>query len=120
MIDKWHPDLVVLEDIQLQNYKKYNSNEIVNAVTTYKKLAHLQGVLKDYCYEINQICKIVPVATWRNFSNVTGSTRTDRKKSAQLRVKTLYDITVKQDEADAILIGRWGAHNSGIKQMHYF
>jgi hypothetical protein len=52
------------------------------AVTTYKKLAHLQGVLKNYCYENGVPYLIVPPATWRNFSNIKGKNRTDRKRSA--------------------------------------
>lgn len=103
MIDSWNPDEVILEDIQLQ---KFDGGE---AVLTYKKLAHLQGVLKNYLYENGIPYRVVPVATWRNYSGVKGKTRTDRKKSAQLIVKNLYDITVNTDTADAILIGRWGA-----------
>lgn len=109
MIEKWKPDFVVLEDIQLQSYKKSNS-EKVEAVVVFKKLAHLQGVLKNYIYEIGLPYSVVPAATWKNFSSIKGSTRTDQKRNAQLKVKSLYDISVSQDEADAILIGRWAAH----------
>lgn len=105
MIQTWKPNLVVLEDIQLQ---KFDGGE---AVITYKKLAHLQGVLENYCYENGYIYKVVPPATWRAFSEVKGKTRSDKKRSAQLIVKELYDLNVSQDEADAILIGKWAAND---------
>ena len=80
-----------------------------DAVLTFKKLAHLQGVLKNYCYEIGIPYTIVPAATWRAFSEVKGKARADKKRSAQLIIKKYYDVSVTQDEADAILIGRWAA-----------
>lgn len=52
--------------------------------------------------------RIAHTATWRNYNGVKGKTRSDRKKSAQLIVKNLYDIQVSEDVADAILIGRYG------------
>lgn len=105
MIQTWKPNLVVLEDIQLQ---KFDGGE---QVLTYKKLAHLQGVLENYCYENGYIYKVVPPATWRAYNNVKGKTRQDKKRSAQLLVKSLYDLNVTQDEADAVLIGRWAAND---------
>lgn len=119
LIQNWNPDLVVFEDIQLQTYKK-SETERGEAVTIFKKLAHLQGVLKNYVYENGIPYKICPPATWRNFSLVKGVSRTDRKRSAQLRVKALYDISVDQDSADAILIGRWGAHNHRVVKTFSF
>jgi hypothetical protein len=53
---------------------------------------------------------IVPSATWRAHVEIKGKTRQDKKKSAQLKVKRFYDISVTQDEADAILLGRYGAY----------
>lgn len=104
---KWKPDKVILEDIQLQKFTATNGEG--DAVLTYKKLAHLQGVLMNYLYE-NQIdFQVVSPSTWRNYSEIKGKTRTDKKKNAQLKVKKLYDVSVTQDEADAILIGTWGA-----------
>ena len=114
MIQVWKPDLVVFEDIQLQ---VFNGGE---QVVTFKKLAHLQGVLKNYCYENGKIYKIVPPATWRAFNEVKGKTRIDKKKSAQLIVKNLYDVNVTQDEADAVLIGRWAANDRKRNAMVQF
>lgn len=114
MIQTWKPDLVVFEDIQLQ---KFDGGE---AVITYKKLAHLQGVLENYCYENGYIYKIVPAATWRSYNEVKGKSRSDKKKSAQFIVKELYDLNVTQDEADALLIGRWAAHDRKKNEMITF
>ena len=119
MIGNWHPDLVVFEDIQLQTYKK-NEDERADAVVTYKKLAHLQGVLKNFCYEMNIPYKIAPPGTWRSHSKVKGNTRSDQKRSAQLIVKKLYDISVTQDESDAILIGRWAADDNKVNEIIEF
>lgn len=109
MIQNWQPDQVVIEDIQLQKFKSSNGME-GDAVVTFKKLAHLQGALKNYFYEIGIPYKVVPPATWRAYSDVKGANRTDKKKNAQIKIKRFYDISVTQDEADAILIGRWAAH----------
>lgn len=119
MIAKWKPDKVIFEDIQLQTYKK-NPQEVIEMVTTFKKLAHLQGVLKNYCYENGILYKIAAPATWRHHSQVKGNNRTDQKKSAQLRVKSIYDISVSQDEADAILIGRWAAYDNKANEIIEF
>lgn len=105
MINAWKPDLVILEDIQLQK-----TNQGGDAVLTYKKLAQLLGTLENYLYETKISYKIVPSATWRALSDIKGKNRTEKKRSAQLKVKEQYDISVTQDEADAILIGVWGAH----------
>lgn len=118
MIAKWKPDLVVLEDIQLQKYK--NSNDGGDMVLTYKKLAHLQGVLKNYLFENGIPYKVVSPSTWRAHSEIKGKERTDRKKNAQLKIKKFYDINVSQDEADAILIGKWAVHDHNQSKMIVF
>lgn len=115
MIQMWKPDLVIFEDIQLQKNERGEEQ-----VLTFKILAHLQGVLQNYCYENGFIFKMVPPQIWRAHSKVKGSTRTDKKKSAQLIVKKLYDIKVTEDEADAILIGRWGVSDRKQNMMIQF
>lgn len=114
MIQVWNPDLVVLEDIQLQEFGGDA------AVTTYKKLAHLQGVLKNYCYENGILYKIVPPATWRSFNQIKGKSRTDLKRNAQFKIKQLYDVKATQDDSDAILIGTWAAHESNMNKVIIF
>lgn len=115
MIQKWQPDQIIFEDIQLQ---KFGENS--EGVITFKKLAHLQGVLKNYCYEQNLPYTVVAPATWRAFSEIKGKTRSDKKKSAQLKVKRFYDVSVTQDEADAILICRWAVHQHKTTEIIEF
>lgn len=115
MVKKYKPDEIILEDIQLQKFG--NGDE---AVLVFKKLASLQGVLENYFYETGYVYTIVPPATWRAKSQIKGKTRTEKKRSAQLKIKELYDISVTQDEADAILIGYWGVDNYKKNEMIVF
>lgn len=115
MLWKWKPDEVILEDIQLQKFG--NGDE---AVLVFKKLAHLQGVLKNYLYENNFRYKVVPPSSWRHQSEIKGKTRSDRKKNAQIKIKALYDVNVSQDAADAILIGAWGVYNHNRNKIIQF
>ena len=108
MIEKFSADTLVLEDIQLQKFTREQGGEDA-AVLTYKKLAHLQGVLKNFCYENGIAYIIVSPATWKSYNNVKGRTRSDQKRSAQLRVEAIFDTKASSDESDAILIGRWAA-----------
>lgn len=112
LIKQAKPDLVVLEDIQLQ---KFNDKD--EAVITYKKLAHLQGIIMNYLYENNIEYKIVHQATWRKFNELKGKTRTDLKQNGQLKIKEKFKISVSNDVADAILIGRWAAENCKKKEI---
>lgn len=116
MVENWQPDYVILEDIQYQ--KKFGEEYIEDAavgVTTFKALAHLQGVLINYLLEKKIEYEIVPSATWRSHCGVTGKTRNDKKKSCQLKIKEWYDVNVSNDEADAICIGKYGADRFGKK-----
>lgn len=106
-----HPDLIVFEDIQLQNFSngrstfnKSEENEI--GIMTFKTLAELLGVLKNVAFEFGVEFKVIPSKTWKSVVGVTGASRPDQKKSAQIRVLTFYSISVSQDEADAICIGK--------------
>lgn len=101
IVQMWHPDVVGLEDIQLQ---KTDGN--VNIIT-YKILAHLQGILMQTLHELKIEYRLCPPATWRNHCNVKGRTKIDKKKSMQLIVKQMYNIIVTNDEADAIGIGKY-------------
>ena len=101
LVKMWNPDLVGLEDIQLQ---KTDGN--VNVIT-YKILAHLQGILMQTLHEMKIEYRLCPCNTWRNHCGVKGRTKNDKKKSMQIIVKKLYNITVTNDEADAIGIGKF-------------
>jgi len=118
MINNWKPDLVGLEDIQLQNFgekgkgKEFSNNNGVG-IQTYKVLAHLQGILMETCFENRISYVICPPATWRAHCKVTGKTKSDKKRSMQIKVKELFDISVTNDEADAIGIGKYLSEKMG-------
>ena len=102
LIQNWKPDVIGIEGIQLQ---QFNNKTI--GVTTFQTLARLQGILMATCCEQKVEYIIVPPATWRSHCDVKGRTRTDRKRSMQTRVKEWFDITVSDDIADAIGIGKY-------------
>ena len=107
MITVWKIDYVQMEDIQLQDHKEAGGNGEKIGVTTYKTLAHLQGVIENLLY-INGIdYGIVPPSTWRQYCEIKGRNKADKKKNAQLKVHSLYNIYVPMDEAEAICIGRF-------------
>ena len=98
----WKIDIVGLEDIQLQQF----DNKLVG-VTTYRTLARLQGILMAACKENGTMYVMCAPATWRSHCDVKGRTRTDKKRSMQIKVKEWFDITVSDDVADAIGIGKY-------------
>lgn len=110
MINNWKPDFVQIEDIHFQKtFSNLEEPDDVVGVTTFKVLAHLQGVLINLLYESNIDYGIVPPAIWRKYCQIKGRSKVDKKRNAQLKVKQWYDITVTDDEADAICIGRYCA-----------
>lgn len=113
MIEIWKPDKVIMEDIQLQEKKQgrtweNDTGDNVMNVNTFKTLAQLQGVLADYLYEKQTRYEFVHTAVWREKCGITGKYRSDKKKSAQLKVLEWFDLSVTNDEADAICIGYYG------------
>lgn len=96
MLVKWKPDTVAIEDIQKQEN-----------VQIFKVLAQLQGVMINTLFENKYSYDIVHVATWRSYCEIKGRTRAELKKNAQEKIKEWYDVSVTQDEADAICIGRY-------------
>ena len=87
MIENWQCDIIGIEGIQYQQNM---------GVTTFQTLARLQGILMDLCIELNIPYVIAPTNTWR-----------DKKRSMQLLVKVWYDVTVSDDIADAVGIGKY-------------
>lgn len=104
LILNWQPDIIGLEDIQLQQF----DNKLVG-VTTYRTLARLQGILLAACKDQNIDSIVCAPATWRAHCGVKGRARTDKKRSMQNLVKKWFDITVTDDVADAIGIGKYVA-----------
>lgn len=103
MITNWRPDYVGLEGIQFQEEGQGQKM----GVTVFQTLARLQGILMLTCHEAKIPHTICPTNTWRHACGVKGRSRTDKKRSMQLLVKQWYDITVSDDEADAIGIGHY-------------
>lgn len=115
MISNWNPDCVAIEGIQFQDE---SSGQKVS-VTVFQGLARLQGVLMDACYSVKTDFVICPTNTWRNHCGVKGRYRADKKRSMQLIAKKEYDITVTDDEADAIGIGKYAADLNKIEVTNW-
>lgn len=100
MIENWKPDLIGIEGIQYeQNF----------GVTTFQTLARLQGVVMETCFESGVPFQVCATNTWRAHCGVKGKTRVDKKKSMQLLVKQWFDVTIGEDESDAVGIGKFVA-----------
>ena len=100
---------VYFEDIQLQDL---GGGSI--GITTFKKLAHVQGALIVTCIEEDVPYTIVPAATWRKTCGVKGRVRSEYKPAAQAHVLEKYGIQATEDEADAICIGEYGVKNFSL------
>lgn len=96
-IDELKPDLIVLENIQLQQ-----------DVGTFQRLAQVQGALLCVCVENKIPYKILFSNEWRkecNFLKGNDKHRDNQKKITQIWVQEKYQKKCTQDEADAICIG---------------
>lgn len=111
MITNWRPDFIGLEGIQYQS---------AAGVTTFEALARLQGVLMECCYENRLPFEVCHTATWRQACGVKGKSRVEKKRSMQEKVKEWFDVQVREDEADAIGIGRYCVANFRPKQVEFF
>ena len=103
MINNWKPDYIGLEGIQYQD----EGSGRKMGVTVFQTLARLQGILMETCYTSKIQYTVCPTNTWRHACGVKGTARADRKRSMQLLVKEWYDISVSDDESDAIGIGHY-------------
>lgn len=108
MISNLKPDYIGIEGIQFQ---EHSSTSGKMGVTVFQTLAHLQGTLMLACYDAGIPFVLCPTNTWRNKCGVKGRSRADRKRSMQLLVKQWYDVSVGEDEADAIGIGTYLVKN---------
>ena len=115
MINNWNPDCVGIEGIQFQE----ESSGQKMSVTVFQGLARLQGVLMDTCYTLKVDFVVCPTNTWRNHCGVKGRYRADKKRSMQLIAKKWYDISLTDDEADAIGIGRYTADLNKIEVTNW-
>ena len=98
LIDQFEIDFVGIEGIQYQT---------AAGVTTFEKLARLQGILAATCVEEKVKYKIVNTNTWRDHCGVKGKSRPDKKRSMQRLVEEWFQLKVSNDEADAIGLGKY-------------
>lgn len=101
MIMNWQPDEVGLEETQ------YQPGAIGHDV--FKLLSQVMGALMITAARAKCRVSTVLIPTWRHHCGVKGNKRADQKRSAQLLVKKWHDITVSDDESDAICIGKYFA-----------
>ena len=115
MIENWKPDFVAIEGIQFQDESSGNKM----GVTVFQGLARLQGVLMETCYAQKIDYTVCPTNTWRNHCGVKGRYRADKKRSMQLIAKKWYDISLTDDEADAVGIGKYAADLNKIEVVNW-
>lgn len=113
IINNWQPDLIVLEGIQLQE----ESSGRAMGVTVFQQLAWLQGILMECALEAEVKYEVCHTGVWREHCKVKGKTRTDKKRSMQMLAKQWYDISLSDDAADAIGIGKYGAEVIATKRQ---
>ena len=95
IVQLWQPDLVVLEDIQLQQN-----------VQTFKYLAMLLGSTVVTLKECGVPYETVLSAKWRSHFMISGQ-RVSEKAQAIDKVMQMYGIVETDDVAEAILLGKY-------------
>ena len=68
---------------------------------------------------VEQIFLLCPTPTWRAHCQVKGKTRADKKRSLQLLVKDWFDVSVTEDEADAIGIGKYASETHTARKVEW-
>ena len=93
LINKYDPDLVVFENIQLQNRNV--------GVDTFQKLAWVQGAIISVLEEWDVEYKIIYASEWRkscDFLKGNDKHRNEQKKIAQQWVKDTYNLNLQNEE----------------------
>ena len=97
MLVKSKCDAVGLEGIQLQKN-----------VQMFQTLANLQGVILNTLYARDIKYEVASSSTWRSFVNLNNhDQRENAKAKAQAWVLMNYHLKCTQDEADAIVMGKY-------------
>lgn len=102
LYNKYLPDRIVYEDIQLQQ-------GAVNNVVTFKSLAEVFGIIYEYATELGVDNEAILSGTWRKGLGIVGNKRDIQKDNAKKWVLDNCGIRVVEDEADAICIGAYAA-----------
>lgn len=96
-IKKLKPDLIIFEDIQYQNNYQ-----------TYKKLSMLLGIL-IVSAKLNGIeYEVIAPAAWRSHFQIVGKRGLAKAKAIELVYK-MYNVSLGDDVAEAVLIGKYYA-----------
>lgn len=104
-LDKYPKEIeVALEEIQLQNIPGQSKDF---GVTTYKKLAYVQGVIIELLTSKEIKYTIVPSVSWKSACGIKGKARKEQKENAAKYVESVYGIKPIQDICDAICIGHY-------------
>lgn len=100
LLEKYHFDRLVFEDIQEQN----------GNVKTFKVLAQVQGAILLWCINNKMDYEIIPPTVWRKNIKDTygvnfGKLRAEQKEASINFIKNYFQIEATEDESDAICIG---------------
>ncbi len=104
LLRKYNPDQVGFEDTQ------YNPHTGMGH-EVFRLLSQVMGSMMYIVASEGIPVETVKVPTWRGHCKIKGSVRSQQKKSAQQRVKSWYDISVSDDESDAICLGKYFSDN---------
>lgn len=98
IIREWRPDFIQFEDIQFQhNYGTYEV--LIKLIGLFEMTARRHGI--KYSKDRSVV--------WRSHLGINGGGRAVEKRKAINLVKEMYNITVGDDVAEAILIGKFRA-----------
>lgn len=111
LIDKYNPDKIAFEDIQMQGS--------INNVVTYRILAEILGITQELMVEIKMPYEIISSNTWKSKLDIKGKARAEQKRNASAWVLNTYGKKVTQDEADAICLGASTLIKSKEESRHY-
>lgn len=111
LIDKYNPDKVAFEDIQMQGS--------INNVVTYRILAEILGITQELMVEIKMPYEIISSNTWKSKLDIKGKARAEQKRNASAWVLNTYGKKVTQDEADAICLGASTLIKNKEESRHY-
>ena len=114
LIDTYHPDKIIFEDIQLQ---EISNGTTAGNVKTFKILAEVFGVIYELATALNIDNETYLASVWRKGLGIAGKLRNQQKMNAQKWVFDNFNIHVVEDEADAICIGAFGAGIKTLKQV---
>lgn len=104
LIEEYKPTKIAIEEIQLQSIPGSTAH---GNVQTFKKLAHVQGVLYEVIAEKKIPFEVVPSVTWKSHCKIKGRNRAEQKRNAQAFVLEHYGVKAIQDICDAICIGKY-------------